>query len=220
MAENLRRLVAGGVTIATGTDAGNIGSQHAGSYFPELRAMQQAGMNLWQLLEASTINGAKVLGQEGEWGSIARGKQANMVLLGKDPLSDLENWKAVEWVINKGVAAKPSSFIHPTAEMLAQQQLNAYNAHDLEAFLEPYAEDVEIYQFPDKLQMKGKAEMRQQYQFVKTTPGLHSNLLNRIVQRNMVIDQEEVMLGEGRKIYGTAIYMVEGGKIRKVYFQQ
>jgi hypothetical protein len=220
MVANLKLLLAGGVTIATGTDAGNIGTQHAGSYYEELKAMQQAGMTNWQLLEASTINGAKMVGQEKEWGSIAKGKLANMVLLAKDPLAGIDNWKAIEYVISKGVPYKPSSLVQNTPAMLAQQQLNAYNAHDLEAFLEPYAEEVEIYTFPDKLNTKGKEAMRQSYQFVTKTPTLYCNLLNRIVQGNMVIDQEEVFGFGNKPIYGTAIYIIENGKISKVYFQQ
>ena len=75
MAVNLKKLVDGGVTIATGTDAGNTGTQHASSFFAELEAMQKAGLTPWQLLEASTINGAKAMGEENSWGSIAAGKR-------------------------------------------------------------------------------------------------------------------------------------------------
>ncbi|MEO5947263.1 MAG: amidohydrolase family protein [Chitinophagaceae bacterium] len=220
MMVNLKLLIDGDVTIATGTDAGNIGTQHASSYFEELKAMKQAGMTNWQILEASTINGAKAVGEEKQWGSIAKDKLANMLVLSKNPLDDIANWQTIEWVINKGVPMKPSSFVQHTPAMLAQQQLNAYNAHDLEAFLEPYAEDVEIYNFPDKLEMKGKAEMRKNYQFITQVPKLHCNLLNRIVQSNMVIDQEEVF-GFGEKpVYAAAIYIIENGKIKKVYFKQ
>ena len=215
---NLKKLLQGGVTIATGTDAGNIGTQHVSSYNAELQAMQAAGFDLWQLLQASTLNGAKAVGREAEFGSIKVGKRADMVLLGADPLQSLENWNKVEWVINKGVALKPDSVRVATPEGLAQQQLLAYNAHNLEAFLEPYAEDVEIYTFPNQLQTKGKAEMRKRYDFITKTPGLYCRLLNRIVQGNTVIDHEEVYFKEDKPIYAVAIYQVEGGKIKRVYF--
>jgi hypothetical protein len=45
--QNLKKLSDGGVTIATGTDAGNIGTQHVSSYYDELAVMQQSGMNTW-----------------------------------------------------------------------------------------------------------------------------------------------------------------------------
>jgi imidazolonepropionase-like amidohydrolase len=217
---NLKKLLDGGVTIATGTDAGNIGTQHASSYFVELEAMQQSGFNAWQLLQSSTINGAKAVGKEKEWGSITKGKTANMVLLDANPLDGLGNWRKINAVINKGVPVDASAVVTKTPVMLAQQQLNAYNAHDLDAFLEPYAEDVKIYDFPDKLIMNGKAEMRKNYEFVTKTPKLYCKLLNRTVQGNMVVDHEEVW-GFGEKpFYGLAIYIIEKGKISKVYFQQ
>jgi imidazolonepropionase-like amidohydrolase len=220
MQANLKKLVAAGVIIATGTDAGNIGTQHAGSYFDEIQTMQAAGMNTWQLLEASTINGAKAIGHEKEWGSITKNKWANMLVLSANPLDDIANWRKIDWVINKGIPLKPESLLVSTPEMLAQQQLNAYNAHDLEAFLAPYAEDVEIYMFPDKLQMKGKDAMRKDYQFITQLPNLHCRLVNRIVEGNTIIDQEEVSGVGNKPLTAIAMYEMANGKISKVYFKQ
>jgi imidazolonepropionase-like amidohydrolase len=220
MQANLKKLVAAGVIIATGTDAGNIGTQHAGSYFDEIQTMQAAGMNTWQLLEASTINGAKAIGHEKEWGSITKNKWANMLVLSANPLDDIANWRKIDWVINKGIPLKPESLLVSTPEMLAQQQLNAYNAHDLEAFLAPYAEDVEIYMFPDKLQMKGKDAMRKDYQFITQLPNLHCRLVNRIVAGNTIIDQEEVSGVGNKPLTAIAMYEMANGKISKVYFKQ
>jgi hypothetical protein len=171
-------------------------------------------------LQSSTINGAKAVGQQADWGSIAKGKQANMVLLEANPLDNLANWRKIDWVINKGKAWKPDSLVINTPETLAQQQLNAYNAHDLDAFLAPYAEDVEVYTFPSKLEFKGKDAMRKSYEFVTKTPKLYCRLLNRIVQGNTVIDHEEVWGFGNRPFYGVAIYVIEKGKIAKVYFPQ
>ena len=220
MVVNLKKLVVAGVTIATGTDAGNIGTQHASSYFQELNAMQAAGMSNWQLLQASTINGAKAVGKQNEWGSIAKNKWANMLVLNANPLVDIANWQKIDWVINKGILYKPDSFIIATPEMLVQQQLNAYNAHDLQAFLAPYAEEVELYSFPNKLELKGKTEMRKAYQFVTATPQLFCRLVNRIIEGNTIIDQEEVWGFGDKPITAIAMYVVEGGKITKVYFKQ
>ena len=111
MAINLKKLIDGGVIIATGTDAGNIGTQHASSFFIELQAMKQAGLNNWQLLRASTINPAKAVGQEKTWGSISVGKMANMVLLNANPVEDISNWRKIDVVINKGVPVKMPLFI-------------------------------------------------------------------------------------------------------------
>jgi imidazolonepropionase-like amidohydrolase len=220
MMENLKKLVAGGVTIATGTDAGNIGTQHAGSYFAEIKAMQQSGMTNWELLRASTINGAIAAGEEKNWGSIAKNKWANMLVLDGNPLDSIDNWRKLDWVINKGIPSKPAELIRNTPEMLAQQQLNAYNAHDLDAFMEPYAEDVEIYQFPNSLQVKGKEAMRNIYRFITRTPGLYCRLVKRTVEGNKVTDFEEVWGFGDQPVKAEAIYIIEAGKIKKVYFRQ
>ena len=111
MAVNLMKLVNAGVTIATGTDAGNIGTQHASSFFTEIQLMQQAGMTVPQILQSSTINGAKVLGKQDLFGSIEKGKLANMVLLDANPLESLDNWRRIHLVINKGNAMKPSDIL-------------------------------------------------------------------------------------------------------------
>lgn len=107
-----------------------------------------------------------------------------------------------------------------TPEVLAQKQLEAYNAHDIDAFLEPYADDVEIYGFPDKLLYKGKETMRKDYgEFFKNTPKLHCELKNRIIQGNRVIDKEYVT-GAGKPFEAVAVYQIENNKIKKVYFIQ
>lgn len=216
---NLKKLADGGVVIATGTDAGNIGTQHVSSYYDELKAMLQSGMDLWQLLQASTINGAKAVGKEAEFGSIKKGKRGDLLLLSKNPLDSIANWQSIEVVINKGIVSRPDSVRRPSPVELADQQLLAYNAHNLEAFLVPYAEDVEIYDLTtNKLQVKGKEQMRKQYAFLNNIGTLHCKLLNRIVQGNVVIDHEEIWLDGGRRIYGIAIYETEDGKIKKVWF--
>jgi len=216
---NLKKLVDAGVTIATGTDAGNIGTQHVSSYYDELAAMQGSGMNTWSLLQASTINGAKAVGREKEFGAVKKGMRADLLLLTKNPTEDFRAWQSIDWVINKGVAMKPDSVLQPSPAELADQQLLAYNAHNLEAFLAPYAEDIEIYDLStNKLQVKGKEAMRKQYSFLNTVKTLYCNLLNRIVEGNVVVDHEEIWMDGGRKFYGLAIYEVKDGKIVKVWF--
>ncbi len=94
-------------------------------------------------------------------------------------------------------------------------------AHNLEAFLAPYAEDIEIYDLStNKLQVKGKEAMRKQYSFLNTVKTLYCNLLNRMVEGNVVVDHEEIWMDGGRKFYGLAIYEVKDGKIVKVWFPE
>lgn len=217
---NLKKMSDAGVLIATGTDAGNIGTLHASSYLNEALAMKESGMSNWKILEASTINGAKILDKENEFGSISKGKKANMVLLNANPVEDIANISNINVVINNGNIFQAASFTNNSPESLAQRQLNAYNLRNIEAFLEPYAENVEVYMFPEKLLYKGKETMRQQYaSMFQQVTNLHCELKERIVQDNIVIDKERVRFGE-QVIEAVAIYHIENGKIKKVYFIQ
>ncbi len=217
---NTKILADAGVLLATGTDAGNIGTLHASSYLAELQVMQQSGMSTWQILTASTLNGAKILDKQNEFGTVSIGKKANLVLLNANPVEDIDNIININRVINNGVVIEPEELLKDTPADLAQRQLNAYNLRDIDAFLEPYAEDVEIYTFPDELQTKGKDNMRKIYtSMFENTPNLHCELVNRIVQGNTVIDQERVQFGN-QIVEAIAVYHVEDGKIKKVYFIQ
>jgi hypothetical protein len=216
---NLKRLSDAGALIATGTDAGNIGTPHASSYLDELLEMQKAGLSTWEILRASTLNGARVLGKEREFGSIAAGKRADLVVLDRDPLADLRSVEAVHAVVNRGHWLEPATLVDSSPAALAQQQLNAYNQRDLEAFLEPYSDDVEIYSFPNELQGKGKAQMRERYgKLFASSPELHCELVNRIVLGDTVIDQERVTGRAGKTLEAIAIYTVRDGKIVRVTF--
>ncbi|WP_235298413.1 amidohydrolase family protein [Portibacter marinus] len=207
-------------TIATGTDAGNIGTLHASSYYDEIDAMQEAGLSNLQMLRSSTINGAIAVGKEETLGSIQIGKVADLVLLNSNPLENLENLKDIEMVVKSGKVHQASQILEVTPAILAQQQLNAYNAGDIDAFLEPYSNDIEIYNFPDDLRTKGKEEMREGYaSFFKNNPDLHCELVNRIVNGNTVIDHERITGVQGSGPFtAIAIYKIEEDKIAKVYF--
>ncbi|MFN4315669.1 MAG: amidohydrolase family protein [Chitinophagaceae bacterium] len=219
-AVNLKMLNDAGVLIAAGTDAGNIGTLHGSSYLDELMAMKNAGMSNWQVLMAATINGARVVRKQEEFGSIAANKKANLLLLDANPVEDLANLTKINQVMINGNLIDPESLRDDSPAALAQRQLNAYNLRNMDAFLEPYAEDVEIYGFPNELQSKGKEAMRTGYaEMFKNVKDLHCELVNRIVQGSVVIDHERVRFN-GRYINAVAIYHIKDGKISKVYFIQ
>jgi hypothetical protein len=103
---------------------------------------------------------------------------------------------------------------------LAQAQLDAYNARDIEAFMSVYSDSVKVYRFPDVLMMEGHDEMKARYaSMFENTPDLHCLLVNRMVQGNTVIDQELVTRKKDEpKSQAIAIYKVALGKIQEVYF--
>ena len=107
-------------------------------------------------------------------------------------------------------------------EAVVQRQLEAYNAHDLEAFLATYAEEVELIDLPEKVFARGIAQMRERYAKAFADPTLHAEIVKRIVVGNTVVDHERVRRrfpeGSGT-LEAIAIYAVENGKITKVWFR-
>ncbi|MFB9052127.1 amidohydrolase family protein [Formosa undariae] len=220
MMTNLKLLSDAGVLIATGTDAGNIGTLHASSYLAEVQAMYKSGMSTWDIMTASTVNGAKVLGKAHEFGTVSKGKKANLILLDANPIEDINNITALNKVINNGMVLNPNDILKDTASDLVQRQLNGYNLRNIEAFLEPYADDVEVYTNMDQLQYKGKATMRAKYsKLFDNTPNLHCELTSRFVQGNKIIDNERVQFGD-KTIEASVIYQIENNKIKKVFFMK
>jgi imidazolonepropionase-like amidohydrolase len=104
MAENLMRVHRAGIPIAMGTDAGNPLTLHGPAIYPEMEAMQRAGMTPMEIIVSATRNGARAMGREAEFGTIAPGKAADLVLVAADPTRDIANLRRVAWVVRGGVA--------------------------------------------------------------------------------------------------------------------
>jgi len=102
-----------------------------------------------------------------------------------------------------------------------EQQLAAYNARDLEAFLVCFAEDILVEDGVGNVQMQGREAFRERYgNLFANSPNLHCRLMNRIPVGNYVIDEERVTgsMGSGEERHVVAIYLVEDGLIQRVRF--
>jgi imidazolonepropionase-like amidohydrolase len=95
--ENLRRLVAAGGVVVTGTDL-SLGPD----YHRELRLLQDAGIGPWDVLRCATVNAAAFLGKSGDLGALAPGHAADLVLLDADPAADVANLAAIRQVYKAG----------------------------------------------------------------------------------------------------------------------
>ena len=105
-----------------------------------------------------------------------------------------------------------------TAEYIVDVQLDAYNARDIDKFVDTFSEDIEIYDLYGKMTMKGHTQLRERYaSLFKNTPNLNCRIENRIMINNKVIDKENVIMNE-RIVEAVAIYEVIDGKITKVTF--
>jgi len=94
MAKFVARAERSGVTILAGTDNG--------SMFDELESYAKAGIPAPAILQAVSINGARWLGRDRDFGSIEAGRRADLVLLDGDPMKDIKNLRRVAIVIKDG----------------------------------------------------------------------------------------------------------------------
>jgi len=103
MHASFKLAVDGGVRIALGTDAGVM--RH-GINGREFGLMVQYGMTPMQAIVAGTSNGATLLGLESEIGTVAAGKQADLVAVRGDPIQNIAVLERVDFVMKGGVVFK------------------------------------------------------------------------------------------------------------------
>ncbi|WP_374598324.1 amidohydrolase family protein [Sphingosinicella sp.] len=96
MVELVGRLHKAGVPIVAGTDGWGI------ELIRELEIYQQAGFTPAEALQSATIVPARVVGADARTGSIAVGKEADMVLVDGDPSTDLGALRRVMTVVSDG----------------------------------------------------------------------------------------------------------------------
>jgi cytosine/adenosine deaminase-related metal-dependent hydrolase len=120
---NLKKLEDAGVTIAAGTDAGNIGTIHGPALFREFQLMKEAGLTPMQILQCATANAAKLFGGEtgAHIGKIDNGCFADLVILKSNPLDDIARASDIESVMKGGVLY-PAGSLLPNANAIAPAQ--------------------------------------------------------------------------------------------------
>jgi imidazolonepropionase-like amidohydrolase len=89
--EVLQALSDGGVTILMGTDSPQIFSVPGFSLHREMKAMADAGMGNWEILESGTKNVGDYFQRQDTFGTIAVGRRADLLLLNADPMDDVGN---------------------------------------------------------------------------------------------------------------------------------
>lgn len=101
----LRHLYELGQPMLLGSDtpsAPTYGNQPGYDTYREMQLMAQAGIPLSAIFAAATINNARQLGLAKDYGTIEKGKVANLVLLDANPLSNLTAWTKIDKVILRG----------------------------------------------------------------------------------------------------------------------
>ncbi|MBW3534008.1 MAG: amidohydrolase family protein [Gemmatimonadetes bacterium] len=71
-------------------------------YHWEMWALSMGGMEPAEVLQAATIDGARIIGVDADLGSLEAGKLADLVVLDASPLDDIRNTNTVRWVMKGG----------------------------------------------------------------------------------------------------------------------
>jgi len=220
---NARALAAVGARVAAGTDAGNIGTLHGPALHRELQLLAAAGLSPAQALTAATRDAAFAFSAKPDIGLVAAGYRADLLVLDADPLADVRNLQRIRQVWSRGRRHDPATLIPASPEQVVQRQLDAYNAQDIEGFVATYAPDAEIFGLPPtQPRLSGHDALRAQYaDLFARLPELRCAAVNRIVQGAYVIDQEVCHTGASPPVLrATAVYQVDNGLIRRVWFAQ
>jgi len=102
----VRRARAAGVLLVFGTDCGAYGMVH-GEQYKALYGESQMGSTPMEVIQMATRDAARAIGREGELGTVAQGKLADVVIVDADPLADLRNIRRVFRVIKGGSVYDP-----------------------------------------------------------------------------------------------------------------
>jgi len=111
---NLKRLEDAGITIAAGTDAGNIGTIHGPALFREFQLMKEAGLTPMQILQCAAANAARLFGGDtgAHLGKIEKGYFADLVILNSNPVGDIAHASDIAMVMKNGVIYPADSILH------------------------------------------------------------------------------------------------------------
>jgi imidazolonepropionase-like amidohydrolase len=101
--KEFKRQLAAGITFAVGSD---VGPFPHGTQARELVLMAKYGMKPLAVLQADLVNGARLLGWEGQIGALKPGYFADIIAVPASPLEDISAVERVSFVMKGGVVAK------------------------------------------------------------------------------------------------------------------
>jgi imidazolonepropionase-like amidohydrolase len=110
-----------GGTVIVGTDpTGNGGTIPGLSSLHELELLVEAGFTPLEAIKAATLNGATYLGRADRVGTIAVGKDADLVLIAGNPAAQIADIQRVELVFKDGVGYDSSRLIASAKGLVGQ----------------------------------------------------------------------------------------------------
>ena len=97
-----------GGKVGVGEDAGYIYSTYGFGFIEEMEMLREAGFHPLEVINAATLQGAKIIGVDGETGSIQVGKRADLVIVKENPLANLKTLYATGHIKLDPATNKPA----------------------------------------------------------------------------------------------------------------
>ena len=91
-----------GVPMIMSSDSPQVFNVPGFSIHREIESMSKAGMSNYEILKTGTVNPAKYMNQEGQWGVLKPGAAAEFVLVQKNPLEDLTTMQKPQAIMIQG----------------------------------------------------------------------------------------------------------------------
>jgi imidazolonepropionase-like amidohydrolase len=98
---NLKKLSDSGVRIAFGTDSGGAADRFFIQGYAEHREMElmvQSGLTPMQVIQSFSKGASEALGIDKEFGTLAKGKVADLLVLEKNPLENMANMRSIQTI--------------------------------------------------------------------------------------------------------------------------
>jgi imidazolonepropionase-like amidohydrolase len=102
---NLKKLADAGVRIALGTDSGGAADRFFIQGYSEHREMElmvQSGLTTMQVIQSFSKGASEALGIDKEFGTLAKGKMADLLVLEKNPLDNITNMRSFRTIYLAG----------------------------------------------------------------------------------------------------------------------
>jgi imidazolonepropionase-like amidohydrolase/ABC-type multidrug transport system permease subunit len=111
--ENLQRAYRAGVTLVAGTDAGHALVFHGPAIHRELQLWVQAGVPPEEALVAATRNAAIALGAADRLGLVAKGYEADLLVVDGNPIRDIATTERISLVVYRGERIRRAQLFEP-----------------------------------------------------------------------------------------------------------
>jgi Amidohydrolase family len=98
----LKKLNDASCNLLVGSDPGSYFQMSGFNMHEEMLNWSRAGIDNYSILKSATVNAANFFNEESQWGTIEKGKDADLIILDKNPLDNIVNITSITTTITKG----------------------------------------------------------------------------------------------------------------------